>query len=180
VGFGIIEPLAGGEESLKRYVSEMSKSDSIVKFNTTLKSAGAYWTRSVHQLDYPSIYETILESGSMTLLPVVIEGGIQYHDILSPTPRDFKQLLEKLRMRFAKVKIRHLSSKPGSLSRSLLTDKQMQAFKIAYKAGYYSVPRKVKVSQLAERIGIKRVAMQERLRRAEIRILTDYAKKDLI
>ncbi|MHA2247308.1 MAG: helix-turn-helix domain-containing protein [Candidatus Hodarchaeales archaeon] len=30
---------------------------------------------------------------------------------------------------------------------------------------------------LAQHIGIKRVAMQERLRRAELRILTEYAKK---
>ncbi|MFW9995208.1 MAG: helix-turn-helix domain-containing protein [Candidatus Odinarchaeota archaeon] len=178
-GFAIIEPLAGGEETLKRYVNAMHQSASIIKFDITRESPDGYWTRSVHQLDYPSIYETILESGSMTLLPVIIEKGVQNHNILSPSPKALESLLRTLNTRFTNVKIKQLHSRPGSLFPSLLTDKQLEAFKIAHESGYYSVPRKTKVTELAKKIGIKRVAMQERLRRVEMRIMKDYADRIL-
>ncbi len=177
-GYGLIEALEGGEESIQLYVDSIKESKSVLEFEVTYSSPTVYWTRSVHNLDFPSIYETILESGSMSLLPIIIREGIQYHTVYSPSRDAIKKLIKTLKIRFTTVKVVSLSSAPLKSERTLLTPKQLEAFKLAFDKGYYEIPRRLKINieTLAQHIGIKRVAMQERLRRAEQRILTDYAK----
>lgn len=119
--------------------------------------------------------KSILESGSMSLLPIRIAHGIQHHDVLSPSRDALKKLLRTYKSRFTAVKIVSLHSTPGGLQKSLLSMKQNKAFKFAYDSGYYEIPRQRKIEELAQQLGIKRVAMQERLRRAELRILSNYA-----
>ena len=180
-GYGLIEALEGGEKTIQSYVESIKASESVLEFEVTYTSPTIYFTRSVHNLDFPSIYETILESGSMSLLPIVIVKGVQYHTVFSPSRNALKMLLTTLKSRFSKVKIISLSSTPSRSTPALLTPKQLEAFQLAYKKGYYEIPRrsKVNIKRLAQDSGIKRVAMQERLRRAEQRILTDYARKNL-
>lgn len=176
-GYGFLEALSGGEKIIQKYIKKIKTSESIIDFEVTYSTPTVYWTRSVHRLDFPSIYETILESGSMSLLPIRIAHGLQHHDVLSPSRDVLKKLLRTLKSRFTAVKIVSLHSTPGGLQKSLLTTKQNKAFKLAYESGYYEIPRQRKIEELAQQLGIKRVAMQERLRRAELRILTNYAKK---
>ncbi|MFW9906181.1 MAG: helix-turn-helix domain-containing protein [Candidatus Thorarchaeota archaeon] len=178
-GYGFIEALEGGEQTIQLYINSIKTSKSVLEFEVTYSSPTIYFTRSVHDLDFPSIYETILESGSMSLLPIIIAKGIQYHTVYSPSRYALKTLLTTLKSRFTAVKIISLSSIPFKSQHTLLTPKQLEAFELAYKKGYYEIPRrsKIKIQDLAQYIGIKRVAMQERLRRAEHRILSDYAKK---
>lgn len=178
-GFAIIEPLEGGEKTLEQYVMALERSPSIREFQITYRAPESYWTRAVHQLDFPSIYKTVLDCGSMTMLPIVIEKGLQFHDVLSPTRRHFANLLKTLQKRFTDVKIKHFMSKPVKAFDFLLTPKQLEAFELAFKLGYYCIPRQVKIEDLAIKAGIKRVAMQERLRRAELRIFSEFAKKTL-
>lgn len=181
-GYGLIEALRGGEKNIQLYVQSIKASKSVVEFEVTYSSPSLYWTRSIHNLDFPSIYETILESGSMSLLPIIIVNGIQYHNVYSPSREALKKLLEILKSRFTTVKIVSLSSTPLRPDVGLLTAKQLEAFKLAYNKGYYEIPRrsKVNIETLAQHISIKRVAMQERLRRAESRIITDYARKIML
>ena len=175
-GFGIMEPLEGGEESMKAYVEGMRNSESIVEAEVTYRSPEAYWTRVVHKLERDSIYETILKSGCMTRLPIIIQGGVQYHVVLAPSNELLSKLLRELRNRFTTAKVVRIRSKPTS-PQSILTSKQQEAFLLAYRQGYYEMPRKVYLRDLGHLLGIKRVAMQERLRRAEIRILSDFAEE---
>ncbi|MGV9168422.1 MAG: helix-turn-helix domain-containing protein [Promethearchaeia archaeon] len=175
-GFGIVESLKGEEESIEEYVEALHLSKSITEVSVTYRSSTAYWTKVTHDLEFPSIYETILECGSMTRLPVIIQEGTQKHSVLSPSRERLRVLLKTLRERFTTAKIRLLKTTPSSPFKPLLTDKQMEAFSAAYKAGYYEIPHRVTVRELASDIGISRVAMQERLRRAEIRIVESFTK----
>ncbi|MFX0206381.1 MAG: helix-turn-helix domain-containing protein [Candidatus Hodarchaeota archaeon] len=180
-GYGLIEALEGGEKTIQSYVDSIKKSKSVLEFEVTYSSPTIYFTRSIHNLDYPSIYETILESGSMSLLPIIIVRGVQYHTVYSPSRNALKALLATLKSRFSTVKIISLSSTPFKSKSTVLTPKQLEAFTLAYKKGYYEIPRrsKVTITSLAQNIGIKRVAMQERLRRAEQRIFSEFAKEHL-
>ncbi|MFX1485220.1 MAG: helix-turn-helix domain-containing protein [Promethearchaeota archaeon] len=173
-GLGILEPLEGGEESLQRYVQELSESSSTISVNITHSAPDAYWTHVIHRTDGPSIYETVLQSGCMTFLPIVVERGVQKHTILAPTREVLSELLYMLRERFTSVRVLRMRASPLGLSPEILTSKQKEALILAYKSGYYSIPRSTTVESLASKIGIKRVAMQERLRRAEYRILSHY------
>ncbi len=59
----------------------------------------------------------------MTILPIVIENGVQYNNIFSPTPDAFRKLLKQLKERFSNINLRALSSKPIDSLQELLTDK---------------------------------------------------------
>ena len=176
-GFGIVEPLDGDEQSVKRYVAELEKSPSTKEVEVTYSSPNGYWTRVVHELDSPSIYATILQSGCMTNLPIIIENGIQNHMVLFPSRDKLRSLLHLLRTRFTNVSIKKIRSIPIGLSKVSLTKKQEEAFKLVFNSGYYSIPRQSHLEELSGKLDIKRVALQERLRRAELQIMTAYAEK---
>ncbi|NPD88770.1 MAG: hypothetical protein HGN29_08590 [Asgard group archaeon] len=178
-GLGTIEALDRKEETLKEYVSQMKQSEQIVNIEITHRTPHIYWNKVKHRLDYPSIHETILESGSMTILPIVIENGVQYHNILSPSSTNFRNLLSKLKKRYTDINIRALSSKPTETVQDLLTDKQFETLMLAYKRGYYEIPHRCTIADIADELGIKRVACQERIRRAEQRIIDYYVKTSL-
>lgn len=181
VGLGAIESSNGkeNEQEIINYINELRESKDITEFKVTHRSPSIYWTKSIHKLDYPSIYETILESGSMTLMPVIIKKGVQYHNILSPSPIEFNNLLKLLNKRFTKVTIKNLYSKPAELQKPLLTNKQSEAFHLAFENGYYEIPKIVKVKELAKKVKISHVSFLERLRRAEKRIIIDYIQNEV-
>ena len=174
VGFGIIEALDGKEVTLKEYVKKMRASSSILDFKITHQEASLYWTRAEHEMMKKSIHETILESGSMNRLPIIIEKGIQRHVILAPSQEAFRKTIDALKKRFDEVRIRKVTNMPGATISTGLTEKQSTAFKLAYEAGYYDIPRRITIENLSERMDIKRVALQERLRRVERKIFRDF------
>ncbi len=178
-GLGIVEALDRKKETLEEFVKLMKKSDQIIEFNVTHKTPTMYWNKVKHKLDYPSIHDSILESGSMTILPIIIENGIQYHNILSPSADSFRKLLGYLQERFTDVNIRALSSKPTETLQDFLTDKQYETIMLAHRNGYYEIPRRITLEEVGEELGIKRVACQERIRRAEQKIINYYVKDSL-
>ncbi len=173
-GFGIVELLEHGEEALKTYVEQLRASSSVVSVDVTYESPKAYWTRVVHKMNGPSIHDTILKEGCMSFLPIIVERGYQIHTVLAPSRDMLSNLLHSLRKRFSRVKIRRIHSTPTVLSKEILTVKQKEAFSIAFETGYYSIPRECKIEDIASKLKIKRVAMQERLRRAELKIFAAY------
>lgn len=54
-----------------------------------------------------------------------------------------------------------------------LTDEQYQAMKQAVKLGYYDIPRRTTLSNLADDLGISHQALSERLRRAHRNLVTN-------
>ena len=173
-GFGIIESLDGSEKPLKKYTKFMKKSPSIDVFEILHKSELLYWTRAVHTIGGESILDTVLENGCMTRLPIIITGGYQSHSILAPSQKKFSQMFTNLKERFTSVKIERIRRYPDGMVLPLLTRKQMDAITLAHSRGYYEIPRKSGLERLSTELGIKRVAMQERLRRAEKKIITEF------
>ncbi len=173
-GFGINESLDSSEDTLQNYISELKRNPSVISVDITYKSSFVYWTRLVHKLEKPSIYETILQNNSMSLLPIIIENGIQSHTVLSANKNDLKVLLSKLKKQFSVVSIKELSTAPLNLNQNILTSKQTSALTLAYNSGYYNIPRRKTAIELSDQIGISRVSLQERLRRAEKRVIKHY------
>lgn len=175
-GFGIIESLDGTEAPLKRYVKFMKRSSSISVFEIIHKSELQYWTKAVHRIDGASIHDTVLENGCMTRLPIIISRGSQFHTILAPAQEEFTCMFNNLKERFTSVKIERVRRYPSGVIAPLLTPKQTEAIRVAYTRGYYEIPRNCEVQEIAKEIGIKRVAMQERLRRAERTIMKNFVQ----
>ncbi len=178
-GFGIVETLTEDEGPIKQYVDELRSQPTTKEIEVTYQSPQAYWTRLVHKLDQDSIHNTILQSGCMTRLPIVVESGIQKHMVLAPSQKQLSLLLKELRSKFTSVEIRRIQSVPTGTYYIPLTEKQQSAFKLAYESGYYEIPRRSNLSELGQKLGIKRVAMQERIRRVETRIMHEFAENFL-
>ena len=140
------------------------------------KSDLLYWTRAVHNITGESILDTVLENGCMTRLPIIISGGFQSHTILAPSQEKFTRMFVNLKERFTSVMIERIKRYPDGMTLPLLTRKQMDAISLAYSSGYYEIPRGSELEQLSKELGIKRVAMQERLRRAEKKIITEFVQ----
>ena len=157
-GLGFVEALDKKKETLDEFVKLMKKSDQIIDICIMHKTPTKYWNRVRHKLDYHSIHTSVLESGSMTILPITIENGIQYHNILSPSTASFRKLLAYLQERFTDVNIRALSSKPTETIQDFLTDKQYETLMLAHRKGYYDIPRKCTLEEIGDELGIKRVA----------------------
>jgi len=175
-GFGIIDSLDGTETPLKKYVKFMKQSSSVSDFEITHKSDLQYWTRAVHNITGESIHDTVLESGCMTRLPIIIAKGSQFHTILAPSQQKFSQMFNNLKKRFTTVKIERVRRYPSGRTSPILTRKQSDAVATAVSHGYYEIPRECEVQNIAKKLGIKRVAMQERLRRAERAIVKEYVQ----
>ncbi|HUR69413.1 MAG TPA: helix-turn-helix domain-containing protein [Candidatus Thermoplasmatota archaeon] len=56
----------------------------------------------------------------------------------------------------------------------LLTPSQDEAIRVAVASGYYDIPRRLNLQQLAQKLGITSASLSERLRRAEGRIIRRY------
>ncbi len=177
VGFGIIQSLTGDEKPLIKYVKALEQSSSIVEVKVTHRTPELYWTEVIHNLKSKSIHETILESGCMSRLPIIIEGGKQVHQILAPNQDAFKVAFDTLRENFKNISLRRIRRSPKGIASPGLTTKQLEAFKEAISQGYYEIPRKCGVEQIAKKLKIKRVAAQERMRRVERTIMNQFAEE---
>ncbi|MHA2030981.1 MAG: helix-turn-helix domain-containing protein [Candidatus Kariarchaeaceae archaeon] len=176
VGFGINETLDSNQDTLNNYMLSLKKNPSVIRVDITYRSSFLCWTRLVHKLKKPSIYETILQNNSMNLLPIIIESGIQTHTVLSPSKNDLRILLRKLKKRFSIVSISELSTTPHDSNSKILTKKQTRTIKLAYESGYYNIPRRMATDELSNEIGISSVSFRERIRRAEKRLIENYFK----
>ncbi|MGY5864417.1 MAG: helix-turn-helix domain-containing protein [Candidatus Thorarchaeota archaeon] len=179
LGFGIIQSLTGDEKPLIKYVKALESSTSISEVRITHKSPVVYWSEVVHRLKAQSIHETILNSGCMSRLPIVIQEGKQVHQLLAPDQAAFRIAFDNLRANFKKVQLLSVHRSPSGTPSSGLTTKQLEAIEKAFKMGYYAIPRKCEIKEIAKQLGIKRVAAQERIRRAERTIMNQFANEYL-
>ena len=82
----------------------------------------------------------------------------------------FEELCDPVGIRYRVVSLTDAQFSPHSpLSR--LTEKQRRVFITAHKLGYYDIPRKIRLVQLAERLDIAYSTLDMQLRRAERRLM---------
>jgi len=90
--------------------------------------------------------------------------------VLTPNRAVLKKMVKEIRV--AGVNIIVESIKP-LMSNRTLTKKQRELLEIAYRKGFFDVPRRVSLGQLAEELGVSRSTLMESLRRAEARIMQE-------
>jgi predicted DNA binding protein len=59
-----------------------------------------------------------------------------------------------------------------------LTDKQREVLLVAFKNGYYDIPRRINTKQLSEKFGIGNATLAEHLRKAERRLLINLLSQN--
>lgn len=129
----------------------------------------------------------LAKSGTAWVEPTWSEEGADHVTMLAPDFNSFKKFLESVEGSYdIKVKSkRYLTPKTqfsldsfrssGFLqlktASELLTDKQMEAFDIACRHGYYETPKKITLEELAQKLDTSEAALSELLRKAEKKLL---------
>jgi len=110
--------------------------------------------------------------GGYISLPYEIRGGKVRVTFLGSAKqvKDFIKLFDQAGIRTQIISLTDAKFPPHSpLNR--LTEKQRRVFITAYNLGYYDVPRKIGLVQLAERLHLAHSTLGVQLRRAERRLL---------
>jgi predicted DNA binding protein len=90
--------------------------------------------------------------------------------VLTPNRAVLKKMVKEIKVAGVNIFVENV--KP-LMSNKTLTKKQRELLEIAYRKGFFDVPRRVTLGQLAEELGVSRSTLMESLRRAEARIMRE-------
>ncbi|MCH8907054.1 MAG: helix-turn-helix domain-containing protein [Candidatus Heimdallarchaeota archaeon] len=130
---------------------------------------------------WPVVDESILKNHGINISPVRYQDGWEYHRFVCISKKDvsaiLKELEDKFQFEILSIKeddffgpIRLLGLSAPEFMESL-TKSQLSLLQEAYQEGYYKIPRKVKLADIATKSGISRYAVESRLRRGENAIM---------
>ncbi len=112
-------------------------------------------------------YDAVLNSGCAYNSSCYSKNGYETYSVFAENPNEIKKLLGEMEQ-IGEAKIfsikNELNEDAGKFG---LTPKQREALISAISAGYYSWPKKMNLEELAGKLGKKRRAVQENLRKAE-------------
>ena len=120
-------------------------------------------------------------AGCIPVMPVSYEGGFEHCRLLAFTKESLDSVMKRL-SKVSRLEIESKSVVPRESARGAitipvdeflgaLTGKQLGAFMAAMQAGYYSLPKRVTMEEIASSQGMKRSTFEEHLRKAELKIL---------
>jgi predicted DNA binding protein len=115
-------------------------------------------------------YDAVLGSGCAITSACYGKAGYETYSLFADEPNEVKKLLGELEQ-IGEVKAFSMKNMPKEDNRFGLTSKQQQAIVSAISLGYYQWPKQVNLEELASRLGVKRRALQENLRKAESKVL---------
>lgn len=124
-----------------------------------------------------SIDHELTSRGFIREKPIRIVDGIETWSVAIHATRHEMQLaLDGIRSAMeADIDVTQITtssdSKSGSSPRSLLSDRQREAFQIAQDRGYYEWPREVSAQKLAAELDLSKTTFLEHLRKAEAKLL---------
>lgn len=128
-----------------------------------------------------STYDAVLSSGVTATSPVVAQAGYEVYNLIADDPKKIGKMLRELSC-IGDIKVMRLGEfRKGGEAPLGITRKQADALKVALINNYYTWPRGATLESLAKAANLSRRSLQERLRRAEAKLiphaLKDYLKK---
>jgi len=129
-----------------------------------------------------SVVGNIDATNMLHITPTIYENGWEYYRTIAFRHKDLEDFLQRIKKRGFKFEILRKVPFNGSISSSLtltadslfsnLTQKQIDALVSAYSNGYFLLPRKADVKEIAFRKQVSRTTFQEHLNKAENKIMS--------
>lgn len=120
-----------------------------------------------------SVCKTLYSSDVVVEKIKMVKEGAVLYTLLVPGASSLRELLSNLTQ--GEVKVTVLSV--YEMSDAVLTERQIEVLKLAYKLGYFDNDRKITLTQLAEELGISASTLEEILRKALRKTVKYYLDK---
>ncbi|MFD1513587.1 helix-turn-helix domain-containing protein [Halomarina rubra] len=122
--------------------------------------------------DHVSLVVDVVASRSGTVLAAMARNGEWSLRVRYPSRERLADSVETLARFDVEAELAQIGGRSGSPVGDL-TDKQRETVATAYERGYFEIPRRVSLEELAEELDVTHQALSERLRRAEQVLLRD-------
>ena len=177
----IWKAIAPDEKTLNEFLVAFSKHPKVLKLEILSKNKNTarlvvitYWEGMI--MEKISKYNVWFDKG------VNITNGFDHLKVYAEKGKGLGGMLSELKevgeLKVHSVKnIKKINTSDSEAIKSLLTAKQIEALIVADKHGYYSWPRKTKLSELAGKLKMSRQGFQDNLRAAETKLLPFIIKK---
>ncbi|WP_254863038.1 helix-turn-helix domain-containing protein [Halovivax gelatinilyticus] len=113
------------------------------------------------------------------------EPGSLEVDVMVPDRDELEAVVVALRRTGATVRLRRIATRTdGDADQHLelevegITEKQREAVLLAVDAGYYETPRQTDLGELAERLGVSKSAVSQRLSAVESNLVTSLFERE--
>lgn len=115
----------------------------------------------------PLLLVSLIKSEVILKMPVVVQNGVAVWDVLAPHEkiRTLNELLLQKGVQINLKSIRQYKEKPQ------FTARQTEVLDYAVKLGYYEIPRKITLTELADRIGVAKSTLSGILRRIDKKLI---------
>jgi predicted DNA binding protein len=118
----------------------------------------------------PWILNALIKTELMLIYPLKVADG-RIHISAVTNREKIDKFLEELEQK----DIPFIISKIGQYNRgTILSNRQKEILKRAYRSGYYDIPRSINQTSLASRMGISASALSENLRRIHSKLAEQY------
>jgi predicted DNA binding protein len=157
-----IEEMLRGDELIEVQLLEQEKENEREIYTYFIKAKPAQAIRGESDLT---------AGGGYFSLPFELKDGKVKVTFLGSAKqvKAFIKIVEAVGVRYRVVSLTDAQFSPHSLI-SRLTEKQQRAFIAAYTLGYYDVPKRIGLVQLAKRLNLSRSTLDAHLRKAEHRL----------
>ncbi|MFH1443113.1 MAG: helix-turn-helix domain-containing protein [Candidatus Micrarchaeota archaeon] len=128
-------------------------------------------------------HSAVLNSSLFFIKPDVIKEGFEWWYVASWDKDELMKLYSTMKKLKGKATIELISIKKQKVNVFVedifqeLTEKQFEAFKLCWKMGYYSVPRKMSLEEIAEKLHLPFSTFRDRIRAAESKIMGEMGEK---
>ena len=120
----------------------------------------------------PLILTALMKTQLLLIYPLTIKNGIVEVKVIAERSK-IDLFLSELEHKTINFSIRSIGYYHGT---QLLTQKQNEILQIANKKGYYDIPRKISLSNLANELNISPSALSETFRRIHKKISTNHLR----
>ena len=186
--YDVIEVITDEPDEYSAVIDEISKIEGMVEKSSDLHNAHFFVKKCFCKAE-DSVTRILDEFDLLQISPIIYRHGWEYYRVIAFRHEDLKALMQRFEKRGIKYEILRKVDFEGFIAGSLtltadslfsdLTEKQMDALLTAYSNGYYSLPRKANVQDIAHKKKVSRTTYQEHLKKAENKLvasLVPYAQ----
>ena len=186
--YDVIELIIDEPDEYSAVIDEISKIKGMVEKSSDLHNAHFFVKKCFCKAE-DSVTRILDEFDLLQISPIIYRHGWEYYRVIAFRHEDLKALMQRFETRGLKYEILRKVDFDGFIAGSLtltadalfsdLTEKQMDALLTAYSNGYYNLPRKANVQDIAHKKKVSRTTYQEHLKKAENKLvasLVPYAQ----